>query len=247
MWEADERRRVTLHDGRETTVYVACYPLASTRLRVVRLSPAVSLEEWCDRRGVRDAVGGGFSVKPEMEPLGELWVDGRAQPHRAFADPWHRSRAALAAMNGHVAIDHRDRLPPQPGGSLLQAGPLLVRDGRSAIAGTPDPEGFSATAHEFDEDLTASREPRLAIGRTRDALLALAAEGRGEEDAGLTLWELADVLVDLGAREAMNLDGGSAGVIVAAGRRLNTPRTDKGEDMEASSPSATAIVLECSG
>jgi hypothetical protein len=60
----------------------------------------------------------------------------------------------------------------------------------------------------------------------------------------MTLWEMADLLVELGAQRALNLDGGSAGVIVAGGRRLNTPRTDEGEDMPASSPSVTAIAFE---
>jgi hypothetical protein len=50
--------------------------------------------------------------------------------------------------------------------------------------------------------------------------------------------------VELGAQRALNLDGGSAGVIVAGTRRLNTPRTDEGEDMPASSPSVTAIAFE---
>jgi len=147
-------------------------------------------------------------------------------------------------MNGRVEIDGRDRLTARPGGSLLQAGPLLVRDGRSAIADTKDPEGFSATAEEFDQDLTADREPRVAIGRTADAVLAVAAEGRSPDEAGLTLWELADVLVDLGAGSPVNLDGGSAGVVIAGGRRLNIPRTDEGEPMEVSSPSVTAVVVE---
>ncbi|HWM09032.1 MAG TPA: phosphodiester glycosidase family protein [Solirubrobacteraceae bacterium] len=126
---------------------------------------------------------------------------------------------------------------------LLQAGPLLVAAGRSAIAGVDDPEGFAATSDEFDQNLADGREPRLAIALTGDRLLAVAADGRSEHDAGLTLWEMADLLVDLGAREALNLDGGSAGVIVSDGARVNTPRDDEGEDMELSSPSVTAIVL----
>jgi hypothetical protein len=244
MDHGGERRRVRLADGCETTVHLAVFPLAGTRLRVVRLSPEAPLEEWCARQGVDHAVTGGYSVKPEYEPLGELWIDGRAVSHRPFVAPWHARRAALVATNGRVEIDHRDRLSARPGASLLQAGPLLVRDGRSAIAGTHDPEGFAATAEEFDEDLTAEREPRLAVALAADRLLAVAADGRTPDDAGLTLWELADLLVDLGARRAINLDGGSAGVIIAGGRRLNRPRTDQGEDMEVSSPSVTAIVLE---
>ena len=54
----------------------------------------------------------------------------------------------------------------------------------------------------------------------------------------------ADVLVGLGAVSAYNLDGGSAGIVIAGGRRLNTPRDDEGEEMEASSASVTAIVFE---
>jgi hypothetical protein len=236
-------RRIELTDGCETTVHVATFPPAG--LRLVRLMPETPVEEWCAREGVTDAVSGGYSVKPEYEPLGELWVDGRAQSHRAFAEPWHRRRAALAVIDGGIEIDYRDRLPVRVDGGMMQAGPLLVLDGCSAIAGVEDPEGFSATAEEFDQDLTASREPRLAIGLTADGgVIAVAADGRAPQDAGMTLWEMADLLVELGAQRALNLDGGSAGVIVAGGRRLNTPRTDEGEDMPASSPSVTAIAFE---
>jgi hypothetical protein len=169
-------RRIELTDRCETTVHVATFPPAG--LRLVRLMPETPVEEWCAREGVTDAVSGGYSVKPEYEPLGELWVDGRAQSHRAFAEPWHRRRAALAVIDGGIEIDYRDRLPVRVDGGMMQAGPLLVLDGCSAIAGVEDPEGFSATAEEFDQDLTASREPRLAIGLTADgSVIAVAADG----------------------------------------------------------------------
>jgi exopolysaccharide biosynthesis protein len=71
----------------------------------------------------------------------------------------------------------------------------------------------------------------------------VAADGRAPEDAGLTLWDFADLLVDMGADAALNLDAGSAGVVISGGRRVNTPRSDEGEDMEPSSPAVSAIVL----
>ena len=95
-----------------------------------------------------------------------------------------------------------------------------MREGRSAIAEVEDPEGFSATAEEFDQDLTADRDLRLAIALTPERFLAVA------------------------ALSALNLDGGSAGVVVVDGQRVNTPRDDEGEDMGTASPSVTAIVLE---
>jgi Phosphodiester glycosidase len=236
-----ERRRVRLADGAAATVHVAAYDLASVRPRVVRLSPEAPLETWCEQHGIAEAVSGGFSVKPEYEPLGELWTDGSPQAHRPFRGAWARRRGALATGDGHVDIDRRDRLSSPR--DLLQAGPVLVRDGRCAIAGVDDPEGFSATADEFDQDLTAHREPRVAIALAGDRALAVAADGRGPDDAGMTLWEFADVLVELGAQAALNLDGGSASAIVSGGRRLNQPRSSEGEPLELSSPSVTAIVF----
>jgi hypothetical protein len=235
--------RVELRDGGASTVHVVGYLLASSHVRVVPLQPETPLEEWCGENGVPEAVSGGFAVKPEYVPLGELWVDGASAPHRPFRAPWSRQRAALIAGNGSVSIDHRHRLPERPERDLLQAGPLLVRDGRSAIAGADDPEGFSATAEEFDEDITADREPRLAVALTADAILAVAADGRGPDDAGLTLWEFADVLVGLGAERALNLDAGSAGVIISGGHRVNTPRDGEGAEMHPSSPAVNAIVF----
>jgi hypothetical protein len=236
-------RRVELADGKATTVHVVAYDLATIVPRVVRIAPETPVDEWCAQQGIREAVSGGFSVKPEYAPLGELWTEGRPHEHQPFQRPWADRRGAFA-VDGRVSIDYRDALPDTPEGDLMQAGPLLVRDGRSAIAGVEDPEGFSATNEEFDQDLTDGREPRLAIALAGDRLLAVAADGRSEDEAGLTFWELADVLVDLGASVALSLDGGSAGVIVSGGRRVNVPRDDEGKVMHPASPSVTAIVLD---
>ena len=235
--------RVRLADGRATTVHVVRYRLRDVRPQIVRLDPAAPLESWCEERGITEAVSGGFAVKPEHEPLGDLWLGGAVAPYRPFRAPWDGRRAALACDDGHVSIAGRDRLPARPHGDLLQAGPLLVTDGRSAIAGVDDPEGFSTTADEFDEDITSAREPRLALALNGDGVLVVAADGRTSEDAGLTLWELADLLVELGATHALNLDAGSAAVVVSDGRRVNTPRDGEGNAVNPSSPSVTGIVF----
>jgi hypothetical protein len=48
-----------------------------------------------------------------------------------------------------------------------------VQGGRSALAGVADPEGFSTTAEEFDQDLTDGRGPHLAIAVAGEWLLAV--------------------------------------------------------------------------
>jgi hypothetical protein len=69
--------------------------------------------------------------------------------------------------------------------STETAGPLFVSNGASAIADVDDPEGFAATCHEFDQDLTAEREPRLALGLRADEWLAVAVDGRSPDEAGM--------------------------------------------------------------
>ncbi len=87
------------------------------------------------------------------------------------------------------------------------------------------------------------REARLALGVTERQLLIVAADGRTPHDAAMTFDELAALLVGLGAREALNLNAGAAGVLLAAGRRVNTPRDGAGNDAWPSSPAPTAIVV----
>ena len=72
--------------------------------------------------------------------------------------------------------------------------------------------------------------PRTAIGIDADTgeVLLLVVDGRSEECRGYTLVELADLMVDLGADDALNLDGGGSSTMVGSNRRgttavLNTP------------------------
>ena len=72
----------------------------------------------------------------------------------------------------------------------MQAGPLLVHDGRWSIEDA-DREGFSAGASQFDSDITIGRYPRCALGVSGDELLAVCCDGRRSGvDAGLELGEL---------------------------------------------------------
>jgi exopolysaccharide biosynthesis protein len=60
----------------------------------------------------------------------------------------------------------------------------------------------------------------------------------------MTLTELADTLVEIGATEALNLDGGGSASLVHQGRLRNRPREEHGMDVLGGRPIATAIVFE---
>ena len=234
--------RVRLPDGSATTLHVASYPQDAYRARVVALERPEQLVQWCREQGVRHAVVGGFFVRPEYAPLGALRVEGVDLPSVPFASPWDAGRACLHILDGKVRIAARNQLPTG-GGDLLQAGPLLVSRGERVIEDGIDAEGFSAASHQFDSDITAGRYPRAALAVADERLLAVACDGRTGRDAGMTLAELADALVDLGATEALNLDGGGSASLVHHGRLRNRPREEHGVDLLGGRPIVTAIVF----
>jgi hypothetical protein len=237
------RTRVVLHDGLRTTVYVARYERDRTSLRVALLRRPAPLATWCATRGVGEALVGGFFTRPDTRPLGEVRTRGMARRSTPFEAPWDGVRACLHVEAGRPRMARRGDLPAQPRGDLLQAGPLLVHDGTVVVRYGEDSEGFSAGSRQFDSDITAGRYPRAALGANEHAIFAVACDGRSRGDAGLTLPELAGVLAELGATEAINLDGGGSTSLVCAGELRNRPRADFGVPLPGGRPVASAIVF----
>ena len=236
------RETIRLRDGARTTLYVASYPLADTQVRVVRLPHPTPLASWCDATGTSEAMVGGFFARPHGTPLGELRQSGVERRHVPFDAPWADVRACLHVGGDGIEIARRHELPAAPEGDLLQAGPLLVDRGRVACA--DDTEGFAAGARQFDSDITDGRYPRaaLAIAR-RGRLLAVACDGRADDEAGLTMTELAEVLIALGAVQALNLDGGGSTSLIAGGRLCNIPRESHGVELAGGRPISTALTF----
>jgi hypothetical protein len=239
--------RALLADGAQTSVHVARFPLAGLQVRVHRLSEPETLLRWCRATAVEHAIVGGFFVRPHNAPLGELRVAGQAVDHVPFTAPWGTLRACVhVAADGRLRIARRHVLPTAPDGDLLQAGPLLVRAGRSAVTGR-DEEGFTAGAAQFDSDISDGRHPRSALGLTATDLLAVTCDGRHHDEAGLTLQETAAELIALGARAALNLDGGGSTALVCHGALVNRPREQHGIDLPEGRPISTALTLTYAG
>ncbi|HEX5621306.1 MAG TPA: phosphodiester glycosidase family protein, partial [Solirubrobacteraceae bacterium] len=97
---------------------------------------------------------------------------------------------------------------------------------------------------QFDSDITDGRHPRAAIGIGDSTLWVLACDGRRSRvDAGLTMTELAEAMLDLGCHVAMNLDGGGSTTLVHRRHLLNRPYSEQDQAAPASRPIVTALVL----
>ena len=131
----------------------------------------------------------------------------------------------LGRLSTGETISFENRFFPEPEleGEIvhaLGAGPKLIEDGRINI--TSYREGFQ-------RDVVYGNAPRSAAGITGDnKLLLVTVDGRQpERSIGMTLDELAEFMLDLGAEKAMNLDGGASARMMVRGFTMNVPSSER--------------------
>jgi hypothetical protein len=89
----------------------------------------------------------------------------------------------------------------------LQFGPVLVQNGE-IVSGLRKNE----------------RHPRIIFGYCEPGhYIIVAVDGRTRKSIGVTEQEMAELMYDLGCKEAMNLDGGNSAVMLFMGKTINTP------------------------
>lgn len=110
---------------------------------------------------------------------------------------------------------------PGPVREMVGGHPVLVRGGRAV----PDEETRVNAA------FARTRHPRSAVGwRADGTLLLVAVDGRRPGySEGMSLAELRSLFLELGAAEALNLDGGGSTALVVRGATVNRPSDREGE------------------
>jgi exopolysaccharide biosynthesis protein len=103
----------------------------------------------------------------------------------------------------------------------ISGGPYLVRNGQIYV---------DAQAQRFHFRGEGQYAPRSAVGITGDGkLLLVTVDGRQKGiSVGVSLNEMARLMRQFGAVEAMNLDGGSSTQMVVEGRLVNSPSVANG-------------------
>jgi len=149
----------------------------------------------------------------------QQFASGRIMiPDRGYVLTVNQAEAEL--LTRHLTIGQQitirfDFSPDMELISALGGGPRLVKAG----------EPFIPFVWEwFSSRIFASRAPRTAVGITgAGKLVFVTVDGGSRRNTGMTLGELARLMVSLGAREAMNLDGGGSATMVVGGRTVNEP------------------------
>jgi hypothetical protein len=187
--------------------------------------------------GVLAAVNGDFYT-PENLPLG---VEATAGELRG-----RTSRPVFAWRPGE---DPRLSEVTWLGDSLQVGDWWVIRgepDGRTELlAGFPALLADGAWVGDLEQaerpGFAAARHPRTAVGwdPERRRLWVVVADGRREGLVeGMTLPELADLLLALGAEDALNLDGGGSSTMVVDGRIVSRP-----SDPGGARPVVNALVI----
>lgn len=98
---------------------------------------------------------------------------------------------------------------------IMGAGPRLVQNGQVNV---------TAGAEQFPSDIRYGRAPRSAVAILKNGnYLFGVVDGRQASSKGLTLTDWAKLLVKMGAKDAMNLDGGGSSALVVGGVLQNSP------------------------
>ena len=162
----------------------------------------------------RSVLRGEFRYETARAALGLMpdgfdiaWATTRDGQLQAWSEPPPHVPGSPANLEGEPA--------PWPVEDALGAGPALVSDGQVRVR--INEEVFFGSA-------IPNTHPRTAAGIRGDGtLLLVVVDGRQPVSRGVDLEQLAALLVDLGAEEALNLDGGGSSSLFVNGTLLNRP------------------------
>ena len=191
------------------------------------------------------------TVYPVRSSFGQM-ASGRFETHWIYCvlDDGNKPYAFPSALDNDERTNTYMSAPPTsktPGAVLwtpqeaVGGGPMLVKEGKNVAV-----ENYWKEVFDGGGIAGTSRQPRTAVGATADGkLILLVCDGRNMRgSAGFTLAELADKLIELGAVDAVNLDGGGSSTMVGSdGKVLNRPSDTGSAEMIVERKISTAVVI----
>lgn len=176
---------------------------------VVRKNRVLSVT---DQKGSSEIPSDGYVISAVGQA--RQWVKSNLRKGSKVTFSWRLHPLERHAVNEEAKWRRAD--------SIVAGGPQLIKGGKIDI--TDKPEKMGAT-------FRIDRHPRTAIARLESGkLLLLTVDGRQPGvSVGMSLDMLADLLLELGAVEAINLDGGGSTTMVVHSKLVNRPSDQNGE------------------
>lgn len=164
--------------------------------------------------GCAAAMNGGFFDMRTGDCLGNLVSNGRVIQNPGVWNAQFGVTNSSEYVAGYISAENVTSM----GFQQLIAGVLwLVKDGKSYV---DQSRKFESPSSRF----VTMAAPRTALAfDSRGRLLVVAIDGDEPTDRGLSLYQFADLLIDLGAVNAVNTDGGGSTTVVINNRVVNHP------------------------
>jgi GH25 family lysozyme M1 (1,4-beta-N-acetylmuramidase) len=172
---------------------------------------------WCGKATIKVTNNSGSLIRPSNF-TGDVVINGDGWTPQSPYLPY-----SLAVSNGTsvqaAQLDFRPFINSKADRSVVISGTdkanayNLVSGTRYSVKG-----GVNAFALSSDPEHVTELHPRTAIGYTREGrLIACVVDGRSTISAGVTLYQLANIMLDAGAWWALELDGGDSSIMLVDG------------------------------
>jgi len=177
------------------------------------------------------------------QPGIEIPEDGFILTGRDDAGTWLTENFQVG---NHVELNLKSAKPFDHLQNAIGAGPRIIKNGKiyqDPMESIPAGEEFS---REWKELHYLERHPRSAIGynEAKFKLILVTVDGRQpERSIGLYQLQMARLLLDLGATEAMDLDSGGSATMVIQGKVVNIPSDNAEPDGTSSTEREVANAL----
>lgn len=155
--------------------------------------------------------------------------NGRRAGHQQSALVFNNGKLSIAKWDGQLAWE-----ASLPGEDIMVTGPLLILD---KLEEKLDSNTFNRTRH-----------PRSAVAVTKNnRILLITVDGRNQNSAGMSLFELTKLTRWLKSDDAINLDGGGSTALWVAGQGengiVNYPSDNKKWDHNGERKVANTVLL----
>jgi hypothetical protein len=203
-------------DSNTLVLYTRAYGVATPPDTFGRKPTLVPLRLVSESNGTMEFVVAGNAAEGGVLPLeggGALAASGDMR----------EELRSIGRRGGRVRVTSRITPSKTKPRTIVGGWPRVVMNGRSIAEYASIMEG---TFPRFE-----GRNPRSAVGFSKDSstLYLLTVDGRRATDAGMTLVELAGVMLRLGVYDGMNFDGGGSTAMVIEGKLVNRPSDANGE------------------